>query len=368
MSNKDPLEKELNDFPKYELSEENEKRIYNQLMQTADELVKKDKRRMLMKRLTAGLVTVAAVVIVSFVTLTNLDLFNSAGKTSDIESQEDSVKEYNFSEIVSVDIAKLEATTKKDTSKEAIYRTTDEQMIHDFTHQMESATLIKSNASSANVDTTYKLYNESNEIITTIGFINNDIVDINGERYEINGTIEAFENIFFTHNYLLDDKTVIVEKANELVQLIANKDFEELSKHVHENKGLLFSPYVYIDEDALIFYPNEVRQLLNNQEVYVWGNYDGSGFPIELTGAEYYDEFIYNKNYMKADDVLYDEFVARGNFINNIKDVYPNSHVVEFYIAGAEYEMDWGSINLVFEQNIDGQWKLVAIVHDRWTI
>ncbi|KGX90147.1 hypothetical protein [Pontibacillus marinus] len=68
----------------------------------------------------------------------------------------------------------------------------------------------------------------------------------------------------------------------------------------------------------------------------VWEEADGSGKPIELTPREYFDRFVYNQSFEDPDEILVNEIKQRGNTKNNIKEAFPNSHVVEFYRSGTE--------------------------------
>lgn len=163
---------------------------------------------------------------------------------------------------------------------------------------------------------------------------------------------------------------IIKEKADEIITLLKEDDVEKLSEYVHQEKGLLFSPYVYVEENAVTFKKDQVENFLNDEKEYMWGNEDGSGHPIELTPADYYDKYVYDASFDEEDEVVFDPKEARGNMIRNVKDIFPDAHVVEYYVRGTEeYDnMDWKALNLAFEQDESGEWKLVAIVHDQWTI
>lgn len=168
-----------------------------------------------------------------------------------------------------------------------------------------------------------------------------------------------------------DDKPKSVSAtAQTILQLLKNKDMKTLSTHVHPEHGLLFSPYVYVyPEDAIKLEASELKSFFEDQKKYVWGVRDGSGEPIELTPSEYFEEFVYTHDYHTSDPII-DEVHQRGNAINNIKEVFPEATVVEFHVEGTDkYSgMDWGSLNLVFQQDENGVFYLVAIVHDKWTI
>ncbi|MBM7573743.1 hypothetical protein [Aquibacillus albus] len=161
----------------------------------------------------------------------------------------------------------------------------------------------------------------------------------------------------------------IKSTAKAVKELIVSQDMKTLAKHVHPERGVLFSPYVHVKEDAQVFQQSELENFFEDDQVYEWGVYDGRGNTIELTPSEYYEEFIYAPDLQDADQILVDEMKQRGNMKNNIKAFFPNSTVVEFHLEPSEESgMDWSSLNLVFEQIKGGEWKLIAIVNDQWTI
>ncbi len=162
----------------------------------------------------------------------------------------------------------------------------------------------------------------------------------------------------------------LIETAYEVVTALAEKDMGKVAQFVHPEQGVRFSPYAYVQETHQVFLPEELAALPQAETVYTWGNYDGSGFPIELTFNEYYEEFIYTSDFANPEQTAVNETLGQGNSLNNIHEFYPDSSFVEYYFSGFEeqYEgLDWESLRLVFVQE-DDIWYLVGIVHDEWTI
>ena len=159
------------------------------------------------------------------------------------------------------------------------------------------------------------------------------------------------------------------DSADEVVQALAARDMESVADFVHPHQGLRFSPYTFVTEEHQVFMAEDFPGLLDSEEVYLWGQYDGSGEPIELTFSEYYEEFVYSSDFANAEEVAVNERLGQGNTINNIQEFYPESSFVEYHIPGTtEFGgMDWESLRLVFIQE-EGTWMLVGIVHDEWTI
>jgi len=164
---------------------------------------------------------------------------------------------------------------------------------------------------------------------------------------------------------------IISARADDVLNLIANKNIKALKEYIHPDKGVRFTPYTYVDlQNDVVFMPSELDGFFSGQSEYCWGSYDGTGEAISLTPAAYYDVFIYDKDYRNADKISYNQQLFNGNMINNAPDVYPGSIIVEYHFDGfdAKYEgMDWRSLRLVFEE-YKGEWLLVGIIHDQLTI
>ena len=91
--------------------------------------------------------------------------------------------------------------------------------------------------------------------------------------------------------------------GHEVMELIKNKDMDALSAYVHPSKGLSFTPYVHINSTFdQTFTPQQVADLPADTTEYDWGYYYGT--PVEtqilLDFNDYYDEFIYDEDFLGA--------------------------------------------------------------------
>jgi hypothetical protein len=160
------------------------------------------------------------------------------------------------------------------------------------------------------------------------------------------------------------------DAAAAVILALKEDDMATLAAYIHPNKGLLFSPYAHIDTATAKVFPATGLPALTDTTVYQWGSYDGSGEPIALTFQQYYDKFVYDRDFINPETVGEDQIIGTGNTIVNIKDVYPESYVMDYYFSGfdPQYEgMDWESLILVLEE-LNGAWYVSAIVHSQWTI
>src|SRR5690606_28406513 len=89
-------------------------------------------------------------------------------------------------------------------------------------------------------------------------------------------------------NELEKENKSLLSRSIDVIELIKEKDMKGLSEFVHPTKGLRFSPYAYVDvEKDQVFTKEEVAKLGEDTKTYTWGNYDGSGEPIDLNFNDY---------------------------------------------------------------------------------
>ena len=168
-----------------------------------------------------------------------------------------------------------------------------------------------------------------------------------------------------------DGDTDLVEAASKGVKLIKAGDYEKLAEMVHPEDGVYFSPYAYIDLKAdMHFTAEQTAKFASDGTAYLWGYTDGEGAPINLTPKQYFEKYVFNQDYTVSPVIGRNYIVKSGNSIENVQEVFPDCQFVEFHYPGfdAQYSgMDWCTLRLVFRE-YEGAYKIVAIVHDQWTI
>ena len=160
-------------------------------------------------------------------------------------------------------------------------------------------------------------------------------------------------------------KTDVEATAAQVVAVLHNRDMNSLARFAHPTKGIRFSPYEYVQPSRQVMKADQIRSKSNRS--YLWGYYDGSGFPIDLTFENYFQRFVYDRDYIHAPHVGRNSQYGSGNTINNIAEFYPHSERIEYHFPPNDDGFDWNSLWLVFEE-FKGKWCLVAIIHGEWTI
>ncbi|MFX3632625.1 MAG: hypothetical protein ACE3L7_18120 [Candidatus Pristimantibacillus sp.] len=164
--------------------------------------------------------------------------------------------------------------------------------------------------------------------------------------------------------------TTAEDAAEAVIVALKLTDLAAFSAYIHPDKGILFSPYANIDTSSAQVFQAADLPSLDETANYMWGNYDGSGEPINLTFADYYKKFVYDQDFADAESVSVNNLIGQGNTLVNIQEIFPGSTTVEYHFSGFDPQfdgMDWESLILVLEE-VDGYWYTSAIVHSQWTI
>jgi hypothetical protein len=158
--------------------------------------------------------------------------------------------------------------------------------------------------------------------------------------------------------------------SDTVMSAIRDGDLETLSGFVHPEYGLRFAPMGYLAADDQVFSAAEVATLFDDETVYVWGSYDGSGFPIELTAQDYWKDFVYSQDFLNAERVRYIQPFLDTVWEDERLERYADALVVEYHFSGFDPQyggMDWESLFLVFQEYGDA-WYISAIMYDQWRI
>ncbi len=318
-----------------------------------------------------------------------------------LDNQFRNIVEQPTADVIQEDYTEIKATAETDQGVET-YTASDTAILERFETMINTIEAVDLDANELMFDITFLLYGENQQLVETIRYNSENVLLIGDQTYTVDQQlIDELIASFFTEDYMEeenppeeneepvtepDDEENIDEEdepeneqsqqpksmeevAQETMEALAERDMDTLANYVHKERGLLLSPYVHIESEALRFNQDEVANLLNADQVYHWGTYDGSGEPIDLTASEYFDSFVKAEALLNPDQLTINEIQNRGNLINNIEETFPNASWVEYYNEGSEEYggMDWNSLYLIYEKEND-VWKLVAVVNDQWTI
>ncbi|WP_239615774.1 hypothetical protein [Cohnella mopanensis] len=158
--------------------------------------------------------------------------------------------------------------------------------------------------------------------------------------------------------------------AREVVEYLRERDLTSLTPLIDSELGLRFSPYPHINTQTDLVFQADALPDFKDTTKQLWGTYDGRGDPIELSFRDYFEQFVYNKDFGNAPNVSFNKIISKGNIVFNGTEAYPGASFVEFHYPGFDKSLegtDWQSLILVFVSKND-EWKLAAIAHGQWAV
>ncbi len=184
-----------------------------------------------------------------------------------------------------------------------------------------------------------------------------------GDPSSIVPTIDAKPIVSGSNN------TATLNLNKQILSVLKAKDYAKLSEYISPTSGLILSPYGIVDTVQNIKLSKAtIATMVNDKATMLWGKYEGSGEPIQLTANDYFAKFVYAADYANADSTNYNKMVAPSNTSSNVATIYTNNSYTESYIAGKDANMqgkDWSSLVLVYKVE-NGNTYLAGIVHNQW--
>jgi hypothetical protein len=156
-------------------------------------------------------------------------------------------------------------------------------------------------------------------------------------------------------------------RALAALEALRAKNTAALAALVDPDDGVRFSPYSYVDGSDIRIAAGKLETALRDKRVRRWGAYDGSGDPIDLTFAEYYERFVFDVDFTKGTRPPQN---FTENTTDNAQEVYgPDARIVELYLEPHDSSidgLDWRMLRLVMKRR-RGVYYVVGIVHTEWT-
>lgn len=190
------------------------------------------------------------------------------------------------------------------------------------------------------------------------------------QRQQVN-TANPSSNEIKVPPAVINQDSILKDATLQILTALKAKDYQTLSAYIHPSYGIRFSPYAHVDTlKDIHFTKDKFLDEAMHPNIFLWGNFDGSGEPIEMTLPNYLQRFAYDHDFLNAEKLSVNKMLGKGNTQNNLQEAYPGSAFTESYFSGFDQQaegMDWSALKLVFKRKGD-HWFLVGIIHDQWTI
>ncbi len=166
-------------------------------------------------------------------------------------------------------------------------------------------------------------------------------------------------------------QAMISETASKVINAIKTKDFLTLSKYVRPYEGLSLTAGVCFNpSDAQTFTPQEIKNIPNDNTVYMWGRPYASGLPVKKTISKFLYQDLYDHDFANSPEVHFNEYREwTGSGSNCLDDYFDDKTIeVEYYFPGTdEYAYhDGASLHLIFTES-DNKWYLIHMTNQFWS-
>lgn len=138
---------------------------------------------------------------------------------------------------------------------------------------------------------------------------------------------------------------------------LKGQNFDRLTeKYFHPQYGVHFLPYG-LSSDGVKLMPDEIRQIWNSEETKNWGE-TPDGSPLTLSMESYYDDFIYDREYILTTPKFNDPNLGESTGINleRLSELFPEGVFVQ-------YPHQESSLILVFQEVESGYPSISGIIH-----
>ena len=135
---------------------------------------------------------------------------------------------------------------------------------------------------------------------------------------------------------ITNKKETLLSLSQQILKSLKEKNYTEFATFIHPTEGVRFSPYAYVTNEDIGIKSTDFEKLIAENKKFVWGSYDGTGDTITLTIKEYFNRFVYDKDFANAEKTSFNRIMGKGNSLNNLNDFYKNVDFTEHYFSGFE--------------------------------
>lgn len=201
-----------------------------------------------------------------------------------------------------------------------------------------------------------------------------DTVDLDALMRDTMTTMPLDTGVIISNpDITVNTENAIISHANSVLEAIHNKNYKKLSTYIDPQKGVVFSPYAYVDESVLKenhFTKQSIISFGESKNKKLWGYADGSGDPINMTMGEYIDRYVYDNEFLHVKNIRANQSLfKKSNGVDNSLKYFPGKTFVDYYKKPkeGETEFDWSNLRLIFNQEGNNLY-LIAVVHHQWQI
>jgi len=163
---------------------------------------------------------------------------------------------------------------------------------------------------------------------------------------------------------------LLIEEAVKILYALSSRDplrlgmAAGLERNSHDK--ITFAPFAYIDtiNNLPVSLDSFLRLNEKGDARHFWGIADGTGDSIILSAHMFFDKYVWNTDYLKADIISIDTIMKQIFYMQSITSAFgKKARYVEFFLEGTDDmgKLDWHGLRLVFIEQM-GSYKIAGVV------
>jgi hypothetical protein len=161
------------------------------------------------------------------------------------------------------------------------------------------------------------------------------------------------------------DDISVEDVASYLLKRLKDKNWLAISALTHEDLPVHISPKVHLDSNTFSLNGKLFSKLELTKEMITWYEVMASGDPLELNFEDYWNQYVWNKDYTKA-SLSFNKIENRSSIENNLESYFPDAEFIEAHLKG-DQELSWQSLILVLKK-YENKYYLIGLIHDQHDI
>ncbi len=167
-----------------------------------------------------------------------------------------------------------------------------------------------------------------------------------------------------TEVILKDDVDSVKFIAKKAMNALKAKDYVAFSTTIHPALGVRFSRYGMVAAADVPILPGQFIGNIRDKTILPWGTEENSKTQIRMDITTYIDTFLYDADFLKANQISFNGSAGKGNTIELMQKNYVNDKYLEYYLSDAFAENpEWKTLTFVFD-NYKNQYYIVGMIHN----
>ncbi len=156
------------------------------------------------------------------------------------------------------------------------------------------------------------------------------------------------------------------ETLDKVIELIKIKSYSKLiNDYFSEDMKIRFVPHSMLSRNDISLSKQEILDYWNKNTTIHWGNFEGSGLPIDLTIRDYFHNYI-SLDPEEHYKISINKRILETDSSESVYKEYGKDVVVDI-LSNWDSPNEWQGIKIVFKYEKES-WRIICLVFNRYEI